>query len=162
MPRLDNLSNTISTPYLRIHSAVRLEIVEQSSKPVVITDEGVEVMGSVGPYLLGQALILVTPAPSPSTSSVVARAAAGVHGRGRAAAARGLDQGRRALGRGDGPGRREQPEEEHAGNYNIYTHLHISKYLRRWCRPCSGSTPTTGGGVWPRRSTSCRWLDILK
>ena len=36
---------------------MRLEIVEQSSKPVVITDEGVEVMGSVGPYLLGQALI---------------------------------------------------------------------------------------------------------
>ena len=46
---------------------MRLEIVEQSSKPVVITDEGVEVMGSVGPYLLGQALILVTPAPAPST-----------------------------------------------------------------------------------------------
>ena len=42
---------------------MRLEIVEQSSKPVVITDEGVEVMGSVGPYLLGQALILVTPPP---------------------------------------------------------------------------------------------------
>ena len=33
---------------------------EQSSKPVVITDQGVEVMGSVGPYLLGQSLILVT------------------------------------------------------------------------------------------------------
>ena len=32
---------------------------EQSSKPVVITDQGVEVMGSVGPYLLGQSLILV-------------------------------------------------------------------------------------------------------
>ena len=96
---------------------MRLEIVEQSSKPVVITDEGVEVMGSVGPYLLGQALILVThPLPAPSTPSVVARAAAGVHGRGGPAAARGLDQGRRALGRGDGPGRREQPEEEHAGN----------------------------------------------
>ena len=37
-----------------------LEVVEQSSKPVVITDQGVEVMGSVGPYLLGQSLILVT------------------------------------------------------------------------------------------------------
>ena len=36
-----------------------LEVVEQSSKPVVITDQGVEVMGSVGPYLLGQSLILV-------------------------------------------------------------------------------------------------------
>ena len=35
-------------------------MVEQSSKPVVITDQGVEVMGSVGPYLLGQSLILVT------------------------------------------------------------------------------------------------------
>ena len=106
---------------------MRLEIVEQSSKPVVITDEGVEVMGSVGPYLLGQALILVTPAPS--TPSVVARAAAGVHGRGGAAAARGLDQGRRALGRGDGPGRREQPEEEHAGNYNINTNIYISTHI---------------------------------
>ena len=41
---------------------------------------------------------------------------------------------------------------------SIYTHIYA--YLRRWCRPCCGSTPTTGGGVWPRRSTSCRWLDI--
>ena len=73
VPRIDNLSNNISTPYLRIHSAVRLEIVEQSSKPVVITDEGVEVMGSVGPYLLGQALILVTPAPPQHPLSCSAR-----------------------------------------------------------------------------------------
>ena len=42
-----------------VYSNVILEIVEQSSKPVVITDEGIEVMGSVGPYLLGQSLILV-------------------------------------------------------------------------------------------------------
>ena len=41
-----------------------LEVVEQSSKPVVITDQGVEVMGSVGPYLLGQSLILVRCAQS--------------------------------------------------------------------------------------------------
>ena len=43
-----------------VTSSQELEVVEQSSKPVVITDEGVEVMGSVGPYLLGQSLILVT------------------------------------------------------------------------------------------------------
>ena len=51
-----------------MYSDQTLEIVEQSSKPVVITDEGVEVMGSVGPYLLGQSLILVCMAegdPSP-------------------------------------------------------------------------------------------------
>ena len=42
-----------------VYSEARLEIVEQSSKPVVITDDGVEVMGSVGPYLLGQSFILV-------------------------------------------------------------------------------------------------------
>ena len=42
-----------------VTSMVELEVVEQASKPVVINDEGVEVMGSVGPYLLGEALILV-------------------------------------------------------------------------------------------------------
>ena len=42
-----------------VTSSMVLEVVEQASKPVVITDEGVEVMGSVGPYLLGKALILV-------------------------------------------------------------------------------------------------------
>ena len=47
-----------------------LEVVEQSSKPVVITDKGVEVMGSVGPYLLGQSLILVRCAPETLNSSL--------------------------------------------------------------------------------------------
>ena len=42
-----------------VTSLTVLEVVEQSSKPVVITDTGVEVMGSVGPYSLGQSLILV-------------------------------------------------------------------------------------------------------
>ena len=42
-----------------VTSSTVLEVVEQSSKPVVITEAGVEVMGSVGPYQLGQSLILV-------------------------------------------------------------------------------------------------------
>ena len=50
-----------------------LEVVEQSSKPVVITDQGVEVMGSVGPYLLGQSLILVRCAPENLKTKVSAQ-----------------------------------------------------------------------------------------
>ena len=42
-----------------VTSTMVLEVVKQASKPVVITDSGVEVMGSVGPYMLGTALILV-------------------------------------------------------------------------------------------------------
>ena len=48
-----------------------LEVVEQSSKPVVITDSGVEVMGSVGPYQLGQSLILVCMAEGDPAPRVV-------------------------------------------------------------------------------------------
>ena len=42
-----------------VTSTVVLEVVKQASKPIVITDSGVEVMGSVGPYSLDHPLILV-------------------------------------------------------------------------------------------------------
>ena len=66
--RIDRLERTDAGRYTcrvdfraspTVTSVTVLEVVEQSSKPVVITEAGVEVMGSVGPYQLGQSLILV-------------------------------------------------------------------------------------------------------
>ena len=54
-----------------VYSGAALEVVAGSSKPVVITAEGVEVMGAVGPYRLGETLILVCMAegePAPRVS----------------------------------------------------------------------------------------------
>eukprot|EP00092_Neocalanus_flemingeri_P025919 GFUD01028088.1.p1 GENE.GFUD01028088.1~~GFUD01028088.1.p1 ORF type:complete len:164 (-),score=53.95 GFUD01028088.1:125-616(-) len=42
-----------------MNSPTVTSMVEQASKPIVITDEGLEVKGSVGPYLLREALVLV-------------------------------------------------------------------------------------------------------
>ena len=36
-----------------------LQVVERATKPTVLSDDGTEVMGSIGPYRLGEALVLV-------------------------------------------------------------------------------------------------------
>ena len=54
-----------------VYENMVLNVVEQASKPVVITEKGVEVMGSVGPFLIGDALILVCMAQGDPPPKVV-------------------------------------------------------------------------------------------
>ena len=78
--RIDRLERTDAGKYTcrvdfrnspTVYSEVMMQIVEKSSKPVVITDDGVEVQGQVGPYLLGQSVILVCMAEGDPPPSVV-------------------------------------------------------------------------------------------
>ena len=57
-----------------VTTTVNLQVVERATKPTVLSDDGTEVMGSIGPYRLGEPLVLVCLAegrPPPSIKWLV-------------------------------------------------------------------------------------------